>query len=200
MKKRILYILLAIIAVSCMSLSPDNEYQTSYIDIVRVKNKKLLYILNSILVYEKKCDYYKPGLRFNILSRMINDSIYEFSIGAFDSSLIEGGEEHYKGYFRHGGHDFFVQGEELNESVFTKTRRKKEFVFYPAWETMSDGRLLLRLISDHTYSGWTYHYINGKFFLDSMDEGFCHGDAWAREILRSRQQYQEYLRQKHGLE
>jgi hypothetical protein len=171
---RISLIILIVATFFCLSLKVerDNHIEKS-LTILQIRNEHLLPILDSIISHEKHCDYYTPKLYFSIRSQTINDTIIEFQIGALGSMLVELGDSHYKGYFKHNGHCFFVEGQELNETVFIKSNQRKAFVFYKSEEITSDGKILLRVFEDDTYSFWIYHYIDGDFIFKEMYNFHC---------------------------
>lgn len=171
--KRILYVVLIIIAVLCMSLKSEKGSSVDSLEILQIKNENLLPILDSIVSHEKLCVYYTPDLYFSIRSLILNDTITEFQVGAFGSMLIEFGDNNYKGCFKHKGHWFFVEGQELNKALFAKTNQKKAFVFYkPAWET-NNGEIILRVIEDDIFSFWIYYYVNNKLIFREMYDPYC---------------------------
>lgn len=163
-KRIILYILLAIIAVFCMSLKPKEIKHIDYVEILQIKNRNLLPILDSIIDHEKHCVYYRPDLYFSINSRTENDTITVHIEGfAF---LIK--KTDYKGCFEYKGHWFFINGQEIYKNVFAKTNKKKAFEFHkPAYIT-DDGKLVLVVYEDDSFCYWIYYYINNEFIFNMM--------------------------------
>jgi hypothetical protein len=155
-----------------MSLKSGLDGRIGCIEVLQIKNENLLPILDSIISHEKHCVYYTPNLYFSIRSRMMNDTISEFQIEAFGSILIEPAD-HYRGCSEYNGHWFFVVGQELNETVFIKTNQRKTFVFHKPEEITSDGKILLRVIEDDTFSFWIYHYVDDEFFLREKYDTYC---------------------------
>lgn len=171
---QILYIVLIINIFLCPLLKEENGTKIEEcLTILQIKNEKLMPILDTILEHESYCDYYTQDLYFFIHDKIINDTIIEFQIGVYGSILIESGDDYYKGCFEYKGHWFFVTGEELNETVFIKTDQKKVFVFHKPGEITSDGKVILRVIEDDTYSFWIYHYCNNVFLLKEMYDTYC---------------------------
>lgn len=157
----------------CTSLKADNDPRIDYLDILQINNEKLLPILDSIIKHERSCVYYTPSLYFSIGSRTVNDTVTEFQIGAFGSILVELGDSYYKGCFEHNGHWFFVRGEELKETVFIKTNQKESFAFYKQDGITSDGKIILRVIEDDTFSFWIYYYADAEFIFKKMYDPYC---------------------------
>lgn len=128
---RILHVLVIfmLVAVPCSSQKIEKNSHIDSLTVLQIRNKKLIPILDTILKHEICCGYYSPKLYFSIHDRIINDTISEFQIGAFGSMLLD--INYYKGCFKHNGHWFFVTGQELNESVFIRTKKKKN-VYMPS--------------------------------------------------------------------
>jgi hypothetical protein len=169
-----LCILSIIFIAFCTSLNADNDPRVDYLNVLRINNEELLPILDGIIKHERGCVYYTAKLYFSIRSRTVKDTITEFQIGAFGSILADfGNNEYYKGCFEHNGHWFFVEGQELNESIFIKTNQKESFAFYKPEGITSDGKIILRIIEDDTFSFWIYHYIDAEFTFKEMYNTYC---------------------------
>ncbi len=144
----------------------ENSYRIGYVDVLQVKNERLLPILDDIIEHEKSRDYYMPKMNFFIRGSVDKNSITSFQIEASRFLLIDSSDDnYYKGCFKYGGHWFFVVGEEINESVFAKTGIKEPFTFYPPAEKLEDGTFILYIYEDDTCSIWIYQYINNDFVL-----------------------------------
>lgn len=158
------YFLLLLTVVSlCLSLRLKAVSRMAYLEVLEVKNKKLLPILDSIIKHEQQCVYYTPKLIFNIYSRKLNDSIDEVQIGAMGSILtrLELDEK----CFEYAGHLFLVEG--CENSLFTNTNKKKKISYY-----IETNDVVINY-DDDTYSFWIYNYINDRFFFRDMYDTYC---------------------------
>lgn len=130
----------------------NGKYYKGFMPIVKVKDSTLLLIIDSLIDFEKRCEYYKPDLKFSVFLHM--DSTV--TIESMDDRIYEG--EPNKGCFTYHGHLFIVGGKKLNENLFTKTGKKKIITYYkPSNKDLSP--------EDDSYTMWVYKYMKGKFTL-----------------------------------
>lgn len=116
------YFLLLLTVISlCLPLKLEAVSHTAYLEVVEVKNKNLLPILDSIIRHEQQCIYYTPKLIFSIYSQKLNDSINEVQIGAIGSILTS--VDLNAKCFEYAGHLSLVNGNK--KSIFTNTNNKK---------------------------------------------------------------------------
>ena len=164
MDMKICYSSLLLTVVSlCLSLRLEAVSHTAYLEVLEVKNKNLLPILDCIIKHEQQCVYYTPNLIFNIYSRNLNDSIDEVQIGAIGSILtrLELDEK----CFEYAGHLFLVEG--YKNSLFINTNRKEQISYY------IETNDVVTNYDDDTYSFWIYHYISDRFFFRDMYDTYC---------------------------
>ena len=145
------------------SRADTNFYLSDTLCIMQIKNEKLFPILDSIIMYEKDCEYYNPKLLFSIQCRNVNDTIIMLQIGAFGSIIPKLNRD--KGCFEFGGHLFFVRGDAYN-SIFENTNRKRHINYY-----IPEKNVVLE--EDDTYSIWIYRYYKNDFKLIALWENFC---------------------------
>ncbi|MBR0501257.1 MAG: hypothetical protein IJJ72_09730 [Bacteroidales bacterium] len=174
-RKTILFVLLFIVVFStfCYLFKSDNNSRVGYVSILQIKNKSLLSILDSIISHEKQCAYYSPELIFSIHSQVVNDITTEYQVGAIGSWLVDHGGNQYKGCFEYKRHWFFVEGQDLDSTVFKTTAEKKEFIFFKSDEKTREGDLILNVIDDDTFSFWIYDYTDNVFLLKEMYDFYC---------------------------
>ena len=180
MRKKIILFVSLIIVVNCafcFLIKTENDGRHGKVEILQIQNECLLPILDSIIIHEKKCTYYTPELIFSIHSRIVNDTTTEYNIGSIGSWLVDFGDNQcYKGCFEHRGHWFVVEGQVLDSTVFKKTSEKKDFVFYKPEGETENGKIILYLIDDDTYSFWIYDYSDNMFIFKEMYDPYCNCD------------------------
>lgn len=170
---RSIFYILIVVSVFSTSLKSETNKRVGHIEILQIKDSNLLSILDSIVSHEKHCVYYTPDLYFSVCTRIMNDTITEFEIGSAGSILIESDNNYYQGCFEYKSHWFFVKGQELTETVFAKTNRKKAFVFDKPNRITSGGKIILNVIEDDRFSFWIYQYVDGMFSLKEMYDFYC---------------------------
>jgi len=166
-------LLLFLSAILFVSIESENDSRKESIDIIHVNDRVFLSILDSIINHEKQCVYYSPDLIFSIHNRKVKDTIIEYQIGAYGLALIDFTNNNYKGCFEYDGHWFVVEGLILDEQVFVKTDKKKEFVFYKPYGVFENGSNYSRVFEDDIYSFWIYQYIDHLFIFKEMVDYYC---------------------------
>lgn len=132
-------------------------------------NKGFDAILDSIVLSEKKSDYYKDRLLFNItVNHVQNDSIFEISISPnINNTVVINNDSNY-GYLFSKGHYFIVNG--IQVSLFAKTHKSKKFKYLeynPDYLTeVKKGEVdkyHLLYFTDDRCSVWNYLYNGNNF-------------------------------------
>lgn len=179
MMKKILYCIVAIVAVSLVAVNckrscrSDQVFSLRKIEVLRITNENLLPILDSIIRHERHCAYYSPDLFFAIDKRVLNDSVAEFEIVGIGSLLVDLGEDYYKGCFEHKGHTFFVVGQDVDTTIFAETDEQKEFKLYKTGWVTDKGEIVLVDFEDERFSYWIYHYTDGTFYFKCSKDTYC---------------------------
>lgn len=151
-----------LLVVFCLSAGAQHYYGKYYkapLSVVEIKDSTFITIIDSLIDFEKRCDYYKPDLLFSVFLHM--DSTVQ--VGAMEGRISEGAPN--LGCFTYRGHLFVVGGRELNKDIFAVTDKKKTITYYePSEKDVFQ--------EDDSYTYWYYKYINGRFTLKSRHT-FC---------------------------
>ena len=155
-------ILSLILSLSCQA-SAENDSTT----VLKIKNEIFLSILDSVINFEQKCDYYTSDLNFVI------------SI-CYDSIISIGSETHitkdydFYGCFMIKDHTFFVRGISLPPSLFSLTDEKIVVEYYDSKETYdpNTGEVTFDIIEDDRFTFWWYKYIDGEFIFQGR-HSYC---------------------------
>lgn len=134
-------------------------------------NKDICTILDSIVIAEKKCEYYNKRLIFSISIRKI-DNAYSIIIESMGDSNIAYGSSEY-GYFYYQNHLMLVDGDTC-ESVFSKTKEKKKFKYiqYDPFYQEKGNPMKVYYFSDDSFSQWSFWFTDNKFKFESKSS-FC---------------------------
>ncbi len=130
---------------------------------LEIQNRQLTPILDSIVNHEKKCDYYSCKLTFTI--NVKSSTFYpSFTIESISDRNLALSLEPY-GYFYKKGHLFIVDGDMSNE-LFAKQEESKKFKFLE-YDTSfeeydSEGRRILRVVTDDSFTMWEYQLASGN--------------------------------------
>jgi hypothetical protein len=165
-KATLTYIFVIFIAL-CFSLTTlaENKSAKDCLSLLQIKNEKFTLIIDSIIVHEMNCDYYRPSLIFSIHLQVIDGThILQIESIGFEKVRI-GGEQ---GYFEYREHLFFVSGAYLEETLFLKTDKKKSFTYYQPYNCEESDELILDIFEDDSFSFWTYEYIDGDFIFQEI--------------------------------
>jgi hypothetical protein len=160
--KRFGYLL--IIVPLLLSLSANAKNNTAYVDVLKIVNKDLPTILDSIVDHETRCDYYKSDLLFVILMRG-----EDIIIGTIGEKIKKG--KNILGCFSHKNHLFFVEGTSLDETLFERTNQRKKYTFSVS-KSGTDPKTGVFFIDsmdiqDDSYSYWEYFYAKNDFIFHS---------------------------------
>ena len=156
---------LSFIFFSLCSFIDDEEKIDYPLEIVCVKNTDLLIILDSIIDYEKQCDYYSSDLLFSI-SVLPPDNYIR--IGSRGERSVN--KEFYVGCIEFNGHLILV--DHFDNRLFKKTGKKKNYIFSKSLTKFDENGNLLVIDSDEwmqndSYSHWCYIYTNKRIIFDS---------------------------------
>jgi len=130
---------------------------------LKIERDELVYILDSMIIHEKRCEYYDSNLVFGINIRK-SDSNYFINIQSENDKNIVLGLKPY-GYTYYQNHLFFVSGD-YNENLFQKSGEKKIFKYlkYNILNTNEKKERVKYTVTDDSFTIWWFWYINEKFF------------------------------------
>lgn len=141
------------ILLSSFCLNAQNKKEIK-LPLLIVKEEKLLTLLDSIVIHEKKCDYYRDDLLFSIsLEKTKKDGTVYVIIESIKTINIDP-----KGYFYYKKHLFVTNGEGLL-NLFFITKDKKGFTAETNFKP---------LIHNDSFSQWSFWYYNNNFILDAL--------------------------------
>ena len=157
-----LIILSLLLSQSCQA-SNDNDSTT----VLKIKDDNFISILDSVINFEKQCDYYTSDLLFSV--GINRDSIIQ--IGSIDQ-IIKSDDIH--GCFIYKEHLFIVTGMSLRQSLFAVTDKKKKIKYYEPHEIYDpkSGVVTIDIFEDDRFTFWLYKYIDGKFFFQGR-HSYC---------------------------
>jgi hypothetical protein len=143
-------------------MNAKKKYDYGSVDVIKISNKALYVILDSIIEHEKRCDYYSSNLLFDIM--ILDEKILIGSIGERikkSKSII--------GCFFYKNHLFFVDAKCLNKDLFYETEYKLQYPFTIS-QTRIDSKTKVMFIDtldmqNDSYSYWTFIYKNNNFVL-----------------------------------
>jgi hypothetical protein len=161
------FILFVFVITFCTSFKDKKDNHVDYLNILQVKNKSLLPILDYIISQEKHCVYYKPELIFEVDVRK-NISFVELHIKAAGAKVAK--SEWEKGCIQYGEHLFIVYGFDEGYKTIFKNTKKKMSISSNIYITLKDGEFLEE---DNTFSTWVYHYANDVFEFKKLYDFFC---------------------------
>ncbi|WP_158211948.1 hypothetical protein [Robiginitalea sediminis] len=135
---------------------------------LEIQNRQLTPILDSIVLHEKKCDYYNCKLTFviNVKTSTFNPS---FTIESIPDRNLAFNLEPY-GFFYNKGHLFIVDGD-IAEELFARQKESMKFKFLE-YDTSfeeydSEGRRILRVVTDDSFTMWEYRITGDKIVFVS---------------------------------
>lgn len=137
-----------------------------------IPNKDVCTILDSIVVAEKKCEYYNKNLIFTINIRKVENDYSVIIESIIDSNIVQRLDPY--GYFYYQKHLIVVDGDTC-ESIFSKTKEKRKFKYIKYDPTYQEQGKPFKVyyFNDDSFSQWSFWYINNKFKFDSKSSS-CH--------------------------
>ncbi len=137
----------------CLIANAQNDKNDS-LQVLKVENKQLLIILDSLIENDKSCDFYDTNLVYTV--HIQPTPYYGKYLVSFSSShkITQLGDE--VGCFVTKQHIVIVNGV-FNKALFRKTSYKKMFSFYqPQNGVDSNGNIIIDIYEDDTYTQWDY--------------------------------------------
>lgn len=144
---------------------------------LEVKNHHLISIMDSIVNHEKKCEYYSCELTF-----IVNVKVSTFDTSFTIESILDRNlalDLSPYGYLYKEGHLFLVEGD-VSTELFDEQEKTKEFQFieydtsFPEYD--SEGRRVLRVITDDSFSMWKYQFNSRNKTIEFV-EGYSLCDS-----------------------
>jgi hypothetical protein len=176
MKKVLKYFTTFMLCIN--SVNVFAQYIEKQIDLYHLsfENKNLTTILDSIILHEKKCNYYDCNLLFSFDIQKFEDNDILIVIESNNSIDLLLGLDPY-GFFYYENHMFIVDGDSLEE-LFSICGQKVSFKYLEKdldyiLKRKDDKKIITEIfIIDDSFSQWSYQYLNGEFIFDGKSS-FC---------------------------
>jgi len=160
------------------SVNVFSQYVEKQIDLYHLsfENKNLTTILDSIILHEKKCNYYDCNLLFSFDIQKFEDNDILIVIESNNSIDLLLGLDPY-GFFYYENHMFIVDGDSLEE-LFSICGQKVSFKYLEKdldyiLKRKDDKKIITEIfIIDDSFSQWSYQYLDGEFIFDGKSS-FC---------------------------
>lgn len=165
MKSSIIFILTILCLSNCSETSQQivkSKELTKELTMLSIADKNLTVILDSIICFEKRCNYYSDSLLFTINIRQVND-IYELQIESSNNvnDVLDYFEPIY-GYFYFNDHLFFVFKPE-SKILFSLTDSTKQFNYTKFLKSNNKSKQIKIIDDSHSY--WNYWIANQIFIF-----------------------------------
>jgi hypothetical protein len=159
------------------------QYIEKQIDLYHLsfENKNLTTILDSIILHEKKCNYYDCNLLFSFRIQEFEDNYISIVIESNNSIDLLLGLDPY-GFFYYKNHMFIVVGDSLEELFsicgqkvsFKYLEEDLDYIIEQNTKRKYDKNTIIELyfIIDDSFSQWSYIYINVEFIFEGKSS-FC---------------------------
>jgi hypothetical protein len=158
-------LIIVILCFCCITLRSKDTCKKDTLIALQINNMRLLSVLDSVINFEKRCDYYKPDLLFFIHIYSAYNSSW-IQVGSYGFELMNLGK-HNLGFFIYKNHFFLVTGQFWDETLFSKTKEKKAVKYY---EPRTDG--VIDVYEDDSFTFWIYKYVNEGFIYNNQHT-FC---------------------------
>jgi hypothetical protein len=177
MKKVLKYFITLLLCIN--SVNVFAQYIEKQIDLYHLsfENKNLTTILDSIILHEKKCNYYDCNLLFSFRIQKFEGNYILIVIQSNNSIDLLLSIDPY-GFFYYKNHMFIVFGDSLEE-LFSICGQKVSFKYLEEdldyiLNQKHDKNIITELyfFFDDSFSQWSYLYINGEFIFDGKSS-FC---------------------------
>ena len=159
------------------------QYIEKQIDLYHLsfENKNLTTILDSIILHEKKCNYYDCNLLFSFRIQEFEDNYILIVIESNNNKDLLMRHNPY-GFFYYQNHMFIVIGDNLEE-LFSICGQKVSFKYLEIdldyyieqskkQKYNKNTIIELPFIIDDSFSQWSYIYNNGEFIFEGKSS-FC---------------------------
>ncbi|MDD3629763.1 MAG: hypothetical protein PHF55_01865 [Bacteroidales bacterium] len=177
MKKVLKYFITLMLCIN--SVNVFSQYIEKQIDLYHLsfENNNITTILDSIILHEKKCNYYDCNLLFSFDIQKFEDNYILIVIESNNSIDLLLSLDPY-GFFYYKNHMFIVDGDRLEE-LFSICGQKVSFKYLEEdldyiLKRTDDKNIITEIyfITDDSFSQWSYLYLNGEFIFDGKSS-FC---------------------------
>ncbi|HOL74801.1 MAG TPA: hypothetical protein PLM87_04155 [Bacteroidales bacterium] len=176
MKKVLKFFITLMLCIN--SVNVFAQYIEKQIDLYHLsfENKNLTTILDSIILHEKKCNYYDCNLLFSFRIQKFEGNYILIVIESNNSIDLLLSLDPY-GFFYYENHMFIVDGDSLEE-LFSICGQKVSFKYLEKdldyiLKRKDDKKIITEIfIIDDSFSQWSYQYLNGEFIFDGKSS-FC---------------------------
>ena len=161
------------------SVNVFSQYVEKQIDLYHLsfENKNLTTILDSIILHEKKCNYYDCNLLFSFRIQKFEGNYILIVIESNNSIDLLLSLDPY-GFFYYENHMFIVDGDSLEE-LFSICGQKVSFKYLEEdldyiLKRTDDKNIITEIyfIIDDSFSQWSYLYLDGEFIFEGKSS-FC---------------------------
>ena len=177
MKKVLKFFITLMLCIN--SVNVFAQYIEKQIDLYHLsfENKNLTTILDSIILHEKKCNYYDCNLLFSFDIQKFEDNDILIVIESNNSIDLLLGLDPY-GFFYYENHMFIMFGDSLEE-LFSICGQKVSFKYLEEdldyiLKRTDDKNIITEIyfIIDDSFSQWSYLYLDGEFIFEGKSS-FC---------------------------
>jgi len=153
------FILILCLSFWCLmarSQNVRNQFEES-LPVLNIVNDRLYNILDSLIINDRKCDFYDSNLVYTI--HIKKEKYFDLIQFSSNHKLIKLGKE--LGCFTYNNHTVLVSGDN-NEKLFRITKRKVYFKYYkPSGGIDARGNVIIDIYEDDTNTQWNYKYVAG---------------------------------------
>ena len=133
-----------------------NIYKDIDLNIIRITDRSVYDLLDTLLKYERRCSYYTDSLPYGIYVGKAatdgKDSVTAIKVEGFEHKGIFLWRKQ-PGYFSYKGHDFFVTGEKFIGSIIMGEKRRIKY-----WENFTVG-------DDDSWAMYFFAYYGNEYIL-----------------------------------
>ncbi len=172
MKIIIEYFVCFVFCFLCCDVSSQNIKKHNELQLLEITNTDFCQILDSVISFELKCDYYRDSLFFVIdvkQSESRDTSLIQIE-SLDDMSIAQKLDP--SGYVYYNNHLFIVFDKSL-DNIFAKTTKTKKFKYldYDPYYHGDNENIILNVLDD-SFTIWVFAYINDIFIFESKS-GSC---------------------------
>ncbi len=159
LNNKIFLILILVISAFLLNYQETKER----LNVLEIKNKRLLPILDSIIEFESNCNYFEKNWVFNIHLNYYHKDNTKSIIQISSEGIEPLKRSNIWGCFTYKNHLFIVTGRFFDSTILKETTKTKNIKFYEIKDEIIDGEVVIdhRLLDSYSY--WIYLYNNGEF-------------------------------------
>jgi hypothetical protein len=166
MKTDRLFIILALLLSSSVVYSQPRE-KKRYLPEAKIEREDFILLMDSVVCFEKKCDYYTDSIPFMITFIVNPDdsSMYMIEIGSSDriDDCFSIDDNLPIAFYRIKNHVCLLYNE-LPEFIFSIANEKTEFVYKDYFEFYRNSDAIMWV--DDGFTGWRYYFYDNEFHFD----------------------------------